>query len=97
MGYLQLLLPAGLALASGLELAQAPPAPQPGQSAMTALDTDRDGSISRAEAQVHPALGARFQALDRNANGALEPAEFARFESLGTESTPGTQSPPTPR
>lgn len=95
MGYLYVLLPAGLALASGLELAQAP-TPAPGQTALSALDTDRDGSISRSEAQMDPALSARFPELDRNANGALEPAEFARFETLGAESTPGAPSPPRP-
>ena len=96
MGYLHALLPAGLALASGLELAQAPtaPTPAPGQTALTALDTDKDGSISRLEARWDPALSTQFNALDRNANGALEPAEFARFETLGAESTPGSSPPP---
>jgi hypothetical protein len=96
MGYLIALLPAGLALASGLELAQAP-TPDPGQTTLSALDTDRDGSISRIEAQMHPGLAAQFPTLDRNANGALEPAEFARFETLGAETTPGTAAPPSPR
>jgi hypothetical protein len=96
MGYLHALLPAGLALASGLELAQAPtaPTPAPGQTSLTALDTDKDGSISRLEARWDPALSAQFPTLDRNGNGALEPAEFARFETLGAESTPGDTSPP---
>jgi len=93
MGYLHALLPAGLALASGLELAQAP-TPAPGQTALTALDTDKDGSISRLEARWDPALSTQFNVLDRNGNGALEPAEFARFETLGAESTPGDTSPP---
>jgi hypothetical protein len=82
MGYLALL-PASLILASGLQVAQSPAPPErvPGQSALGALDADRDGSISPVEAQANPALSAQFPALDQNTNGALEPAEFARFDA----------------
>lgn len=91
MGYLYALLPAGLVLATGLELAQAP---TPGQTDLSALDTNRDGSISRVEAQMSPSLSAQFGTLDANANGALEPAEFSRFEGdLGAETTPGGRGP----
>lgn len=94
MGYLNALLPAGLALAGTLEVAQGPR-----QDAMTELDTDRNGSISRAEASANPELDARFQVLDRNTNGALEPAEFARFETepASGPQAPGFRMPPTPR
>ena len=60
-----------------------------GQTPIGVLDTDRDGSISRTEAEANLALSAQFTALDKNGNGALEPAEFARFETLGAESTSG--------
>jgi EF hand len=89
---------AGLTLVSnGVVLAQATPdAPPraPGQSAYTALDANRDGSISRLEATSNPSLSAQFTLLDQNRDGALEPAEFARFETLGAESTPGTPASP---
>jgi len=79
-------------LAAGPALAQAPP-DAPREGPVRELDTDRDGSLSRAEAAANPDLAARFATLDRNANGALEPSEFARFETLGAESTSG--NPPT--
>lgn len=87
---------AGLTLASGgVAVAQTTAVPRaPGQDAYTALDTNKDGSISRGEATLHPALSAQFTLLDQNQNGALEPAEFARFETLGAEESPGTPAEP---
>jgi hypothetical protein len=83
-----------LASASGVAVAQAPP--------LGTLDTNRDGSVSRIEATALPSLDAQFTLLDENQNGALEPAEFARYEELDRESTPplgttprrGTPFPP---
>ena len=75
---------AGFALVTcGAALAQipAPMGPAPGRSDLGTLDRDRDGSISRTEATMNPTLSAQFPMLDKNSNGALEPAEFARFES----------------
>ena len=81
---------AGLTLASGgTAVAQTAPPRAPGQTSMQALDTNRDGSISRIEATSLPSLSAQFRLLDQNQNGALEPAEFARFETLGAETPPG--------
>lgn len=81
-----------LALAS-VASAQAP-APT-----MNSLDTDRDGSLSRYEASAVPGLVGQFQTLDANQNGALESAEFSRFESTGAGATApagGTLTPPPP-
>lgn len=82
---------AGLTLASsGVVVAQVSVPRQPGESSFTALDHNKDGSISRIEATSHRSLSEQFTLLDQNQNGALEPAEFARFETLGAETTPGT-------
>lgn len=68
------------------------PAPQRDVS-LPALDTDRDGSISAKEAQAVPELAKEFGELDRNGDGALEPAEFARFEQEQLQAPePGTGS-----
>lgn len=81
---------AGLTLASASGVAVA-------QASLNTLDTNRDGSISRVEATAVPSLHVQFTLLDENQNGALEPAEFARFEDLEERSTtppPGTSPPP---
>jgi hypothetical protein len=86
---------AGLTLASsGVVVAQTSVPSGPGQTPFAALDHDKDGSISRSEATSQRALSDRFTLLDENRNGALEPAEFARFETLGAETTPGTPGAP---
>lgn len=82
---------AGLTLASsGVVVAQTTTPRAPGQDAFTALDHNKDGSISRIEATSNPSLSSQFTLLDQNQNSALEPAEFAQFETLGAEQTPGT-------
>ena len=88
-------LTAGLTLASGsVAIAQSTPERAPGQTSLNALDANKDGSISRVEATALPPLSADFSLLDQNHNGALEPAEFARFESIGAETTKGTPGGP---
>lgn len=42
-----------------------------------AMDTDGDGSISRAEAQANPALADEFDALDTRHSGHLTPEQLA--------------------
>jgi hypothetical protein len=59
----------------------------PGQDATLAcyadLDTDGDGALSPAEAEVLPRIQGRFEALDADGNGQLSPAEFQ-----GDQTTP---------
>jgi hypothetical protein len=99
MKFLQFAVAAGVALLfSGAALTQspgvAPPAGTDPATNLNALDADRDGSISRAEAAANPGLATQFVTLDSNTNGALEPAEFARFETLGADTTRGTPGAP---
>lgn len=101
MKILHTAIPAGLALVlSGPGLAQAgtPPSTLPVTpgvgTAFQAMDSNRDGSISLDEAGMQPALTGQFLTLDRNANGVLEPAEFARFEGAGAARSPGTAGRP---
>lgn len=104
MKFLQSAVATGVALLfGGAALTQAqtptpPPVLTDPASSLSALDTDRDGSISRAEAAINPSLSAQFVTLDSNTNNALEPAEFSRFESAGaagtTRGTPGVPGDP---
>lgn len=89
------ILPAGLLALAGTALAQNPSTPvtptPPAPATLSELDTDKDGSISRSEAAQNVRLGTQFQNLDANGNGALEGAEFARFE---TTTSPMAAPPP---
>lgn len=92
--YLSLAVGAAALLLAGQGAAQTPaPSVAPGTvdpNSLVSLDRDRDGSISRAEAASNSSLSSQFLTLDANGNGALESAEFSRFESTGT--TNGTGS-----
>ncbi len=44
------------------------------------VDTDQNGSISKEEAAVMPALSKQWSDYDSNTDGKLDEAEFARFE-----------------
>ncbi len=44
--------------------------------AFTALDTNKDGKLSAAEARVDPDLYSAFESLDVNQDGFLSPDEF---------------------
>jgi hypothetical protein len=44
------------------------------------IDRDRDGAISRREAESEPELAQLFDRLDTDGDGRLTPAEFSRFE-----------------
>jgi len=99
MKFLQFAVAGAVALLfSGAALTQGagftPPATTDPASTLSGLDVDRDGSVSRAEAVLNPTLTRLFSALDANTNGALEPAEFARFEAIGAASTRGTPGAP---
>lgn len=58
--------------------APAPASPdKAGSSAITRLDTNRDGFVSRDEAKASPDVSARFKQLDRNNDGKLSAEELA--------------------
>lgn len=44
------------------------------------IDTDSSGTISKEEAAALPALTDQWTNLDSNMDGALDEAEFAKFE-----------------
>lgn len=48
------------------------------------LDADGDGQISMDEAMKQPQLTRDFSAIDKNQDGMLDAAEFARFEAATT-------------
>jgi len=52
------------------------------------IDSDRNGYISPAEAQVRPDLAADFGAIDDNGDGQLNIDEFIAFESEGRYAPP---------
>lgn len=47
-------------------------------------DADRDGRVTRAEAQRDPKLAASFNRYDRDNSGDLDRGEFARLEAGAT-------------
>jgi hypothetical protein len=47
-------------------------------------DADRNGRVTRDEADVDPALAAHFERYDANSNGELDRGEFARLEAGST-------------
>lgn len=51
----------------------APPAPAQKRQP---LDANHDGSISRDEAQSHPAIARNFDKIDTNHDGKIDPQEF---------------------
>jgi len=99
MKHLQFAIATAVALAfSGAALTQGTgtttPAATDPPSTLGVLDANRDGSISLDEAGMNPRLVGQFMGLDQNRNGALEPAEFARFETLGAATTRGSPGSP---
>jgi Ca2+-binding EF-hand superfamily protein len=43
------------------------------------VDRNRDGFVDRREAAAVPGLAERFDQMDRNHDGKLDPVEFARW------------------
>jgi hypothetical protein len=74
MRYLLLLLASFPAFAAEpLGSASAPP---PGAQSFAQLDSNRDGVLSFSEAFTDPRVSNNFNALDKDANGVLSPAEY---------------------
>ena len=46
------------------------------QQAFQHIDTNRDGSLSRAEVGVFPRIERHFERIDANRDGSISPAEF---------------------
>src|SRR6185295_2120325 len=63
------------ALLSTAALAQTPPSGA-GSSVFDQFDSDKDGRITQAEAQVNSTVVANFQTADSNADGSLSKSEF---------------------
>ena len=64
-------------LAFGVALALATPAAaQDAELVFTALDANKDGKISQAEAQKNPFVAQNFTAADKNHDGFLSKEEF---------------------
>ena len=74
MRYLLLLL-VSLPVFAGEPLGTAS-APPPGAQTFAQLDTNRDGVLSFSEAFANPRVSNNFNALDKDANGVLSPAEY---------------------
>ena len=74
MRYLPLLLISFPAFAADpLSTASPPP---PGAQTFAQLDTNRDGALTFSEAFADPRVSNNFNALDKDANGVLSPAEY---------------------
>lgn len=73
-----------LAAAAGLALAAA---------TFGTLDTDKDGYVSKAEAQKDASTEAAFAAADKNKDGKLDRAEFGSIANGTTGARMGTRAP----
>ncbi len=68
---------ASLILSIALVMAGVAPAmAQDAALVFTALDTNKDGKISKAEAQKNPAVAQMFDQADKNKDGFLSKEEF---------------------
>ena len=68
---------ASLILSIALVVAGAAPAmAQDAALVFTALDANKDGKISKAEAQKNPAVAQMFDQADKNKDGSLSKEEF---------------------
>lgn len=56
--------------------------------AYSALDADKSGSISEAEAAALPGLTDQWKKLDVDGNGELSKEEFAKFETSEIPAAP---------
>jgi Ca2+-binding EF-hand superfamily protein len=63
--------------------------------AFSQLDTNRDGQISREEAQRHSSLEAKFDQADADHNGNISQSEFSAFEVMEMQApAPGEEGAP---
>ena len=50
---------------------------------MPMVDKNSDGKVTRSEAASNPQLAQQFDQLDKNKDGTLDKAEFAKFQAHG--------------
>jgi hypothetical protein len=70
--------------------APGPAAPADAAGRPDPIDRNRDGKITKGEAQADAELARRFRALDTDNSGKLDSGEFARFE---VDDTPPATGP----
>ncbi len=61
-----------------------------GTQGFAQLDTNRDGNISRSEAQLDPRLSGQWSSLDANGDGRVDQSEFSALEGRA----PSAVAPP---
>lgn len=69
---------------------QAAPTAEPQQVTWADLDTDKDGSLSKAEVTTVPELNQVFDQADADADGKLTAEEYKAFAAADT----GAEAPP---
>jgi EF hand len=81
------------ALLSTAAFAQTPPSGA-GSSVFDQFDSDHDGRVTQAEAQINSTVVANFQTADSNADGSLSKAEFdAAFKPSNAPTSPPADKP----
>lgn len=63
-------------------------------ASFAALDTNKDGYISEAEARQNPSLSQAFNSVDNNKDHQIDEAEFAQFEAAPGQQSGGSSSGP---
>ena len=81
------------ALLSTAAFAQTPPSGA-GSSVFDQFDSDHDGRITQAEAQINSTVVANFQTADSNADGSLSKSEFdSAFKPSSSPTPPPADKP----
>jgi Ca2+-binding EF-hand superfamily protein len=60
-------------------------------ASFSGLDKDKDGYLSRQEADAQGGLTQRWQSMDRNGDDRIDRAEFSAFEAAGPAEAPKTE------
>jgi hypothetical protein len=80
------------AAVAGAQMTARDPVTNPGNQKVapqfSALDSDKDGRVSRDEVQAHADLNASFAALDRNRDSWLSEAELRDWRSASSSVSP---------
>jgi hypothetical protein len=83
---------AGLALAfAGAALADG----KPGHAEFGAVDQNRDGRVSKVEAQAYSELTSQFGTLDADRDSYLSQTEFGKWKASSPGTPPASSSPET--